>query len=278
MSEALIVHAGTIRLGAFAAIAALMIGWEFLWPRRSRVVPRSRLRRWPSNFGITFLNGALAHLLIPLGAVGVAYAAQRQGWGLLPLLGLPEWADVLIAVVLLDLVIYFQHVLFHAVPTLWRLHRMHHVDLDLDVSSGGRFHTIEILLSALIKMAAVAVLGAPPLAVLLFEIVLNATSMFNHSNAYLPLGLDRVLRWFLVTPDMHRVHHSILRRETNSNFGFNLPWWDRIFGTYRAQPQAGHADMIIGIEQFRELSDIRFDRMWLVPFREDTRIYPLNQE
>jgi Sterol desaturase len=278
MTEALLAHAGAVRLGAFAAVAALMIGWEFAWPRRRRVVPGSRLRRWPSNFGITFLNGILAHLLIPLGAIGVAYTAERQGWGLLRLLSLPEWVDVVVAAVLLDLVIYFQHVLFHAVPTLWRLHRMHHVDLDLDVSSGGRFHTFEILLSALIKMAAVAALGAPPLAVLIFEVVLNLTAMFNHSNAYLPLGIDRVLRWLVVTPDMHRVHHSVLRRETNSNFGFNLPWWDRIFGTYRAQPQAGHADMVIGIEQFRELSDIRFDRMWLVPFREDTRIYPLNEE
>ena len=193
------------------------------------------------------------------------------------LLALPAWVGVVASVVLLDLAIYFQHVLFHAVPVLWRLHRMHHADLDFDVTTGLRFHPIEILLSMVIKLAVVAALGAPALAVLIFEVLLNATSMFNHGNVRIPAGLDRVLRWVVVTPDMHRVHHSILSRETNSNFGFNLPWWDRLFGTYRAQPAAGHEGMTIGIEQFRDPRELRLDRMLLQPFRGDAGRYPLGR-
>ena len=179
------------------------------------------------------------------------------------------------SVVILDLAIYLQHVLFHAVPALWRLHRMHHADLEFDVTTGVRFHPIEIMLSMLIKLAVVGALGAPPLSVLIFEVLLNATSMFNHGNVRIPLAIDRVLRWLVVTPDMHRVHHSILARETNSNFGFNLPWWDRLFGTYRAQPAAGHEAMTIGIEQFRDPRELRLDRMLLQPFRGDAGRYPL---
>ena len=188
---------------------------------------------------------------MPTTAVGLALVAEARGWGLVHALGLPMWASVPLAVVALDLAIYLQHVLFHAVPALWRLHRVHHADLEIDVTTGARFHPIEILLSMGIKLGVVAALGAPAVAVLLFEVLLNATSMFNHSNVRMPLRLDRVLRWVVVTPDMHRVHHSIAARETNSNFGFNLPWWDRLFGTYRDQPAAGHEAMTIGIEQFR---------------------------
>jgi sterol desaturase/sphingolipid hydroxylase (fatty acid hydroxylase superfamily) len=184
---------------------------------------------------------------------------------------------VVASVILLDLAIYFQHVLFHAVPLLWRLHRMHHADLDVDVSTGLRFHPFEILLSMVIKFAVVVALGAPATAVLLFEILLNATSMFNHSNIRFPVGFDRLLRWFVVTPDMHRVHHSIVSRETNSNFGFNLPWWDRLFGTYRAQPAAGHEAMTLGIEQFRDPRELGLDRMLLQPFRGDAGSYPLGE-
>jgi sterol desaturase/sphingolipid hydroxylase (fatty acid hydroxylase superfamily) len=184
---------------------------------------------------------------------------------------------VVLSVVILDLAIYLQHVLFHAVPALWRLHRMHHADLEFDVSTGLRFHPVEILLSTVIKLAVVAALGAPALAVVIFEVLLNATSMFNHSNVRVPLGIDRMLRWLVVTPDMHRVHHSITPRETNSNFGFNLPWWDRLFGTYRAQPQAGHEAMTIGIEQFRDVRELRLDRMLLQPFRDDVGGYPLGR-
>lgn len=277
MHTAMLVHAGFIRISAFFAILSLMALWEAWAPRRARVVPASRRRRWPSNLGITFLNGLLIKLILSAGAIGVAAAAEAHGWGLLQVWPLPFWLKMAASVVLLDLAIYLQHVLFHAVPLLWRLHRMHHADLDLDVSSGGRFHSLEILLSTLIKMAVVASLGAPVLAVLIFEVLLNATSMFSHANARLSARLDRWLRWVLVTPDMHRVHHSIEPRETNSNFGFNAPWWDYIFGTYRAQPRLGHADMIIGIEQFRDPSDERFDRMWLIPFRGGVGAYPLNR-
>jgi sterol desaturase/sphingolipid hydroxylase (fatty acid hydroxylase superfamily) len=180
-------------------------------------------------------------------------------------------------VILLDLAIYLQHVLFHAVPTLWRLHRMHHADLEIDVSTGLRFHPIEILLSMVVKLALVIALGAPALSVLIFEVLLNATSMFNHSNIYIPESVDCIIRWFIVTPDMHRVHHSIQARETNSNFGFNLPWWDRLFGTYRAQPAAGHEGMTIGIEQFRDPRELRLDRMLLQPFRGDASRYPIGE-
>ena len=189
----------------------------------------------------------------------------------------PAWVGVVSSVVVLDLAIYLQHVLFHAVPSLWRLHRMHHADLEFDVSTGLRFHPIEILLSMVIKFIVVAALGAPAVAVLIFEVLLNATSMFNHGNVRIPTGLDRMLRWIVVTPDMHRVHHSILSRETNSNFGFNLPWWDRLFGTYRAQPTAGHDGMTIGIEQFREPRELGLDRMLLQPFRGDAGRYPLGR-
>ena len=191
-------------------------------------------------------------VLFPTAAVGVALVGEARGWGLLNVIALPTWLEVAAAVVLLDLAIYFQHVLFHAVPVLWRLHRMHHADLEFDVTTGLRFHPVEIVLSMVIKFAVVAALGAPAIAVLIFEVLLNATSMFNHSNIRMPAGFDRALRWLVVTPDMHRVHHSIDMRETNSNFGFNLPWWDRLFGTYRPQPAAGHEGMTLGVKEFRD--------------------------
>ena len=215
--------------------------------------------------------------LIPLLAVGVAGLAEARGWGLFNNLGLPAVLAVVASVILLDLAIYLQHVMFHAVPALWRLHRMHHADLDFDVTTGARFHPIEILLSMGLKMAVVAALGVPVLAVLIFEVLLNATSMFNHANVRIPPALDRLLRWFVVTPDMHRVHHSIRREETNSNFGFNLPWWDRLLGTYRAQPAAGHTDMTIGIEAFREAREQWLDRMLAQPFRGGAGAYPINR-
>jgi sterol desaturase/sphingolipid hydroxylase (fatty acid hydroxylase superfamily) len=196
---------------------------------------------------------------------------------LLHTLALPIWASVPLAVMALDLAIYLQHVLFHAVPALWRLHRVHHADLEIDVTTGARFHPIEIGLSMGIKLGVIAALGTPAVAVLLFEVLLNATSMFNHSNVRMPTRLDRVLRWIVVTPDMHRVHHSIVARETNSNFGFNLPWWDRLFGTYRNQPAAGHETMTIGIEQFRDPVEQRLDRMLTQPFRHDDTAYALGR-
>lgn len=275
LAETLLAHESVIRLGAFAAIFIAMALWEVLAPQRRQAI--GRLRRWPGNLGIVVLNTLLVRLAFPTAAVGVALLAESRGWGLFPALNAPPWLAVAAAVILLDLAIYLQHVLFHAVPALWRLHRMHHADLEFDVTTGARFHPIEILLSMAIKLGVVAALGAPAAAVLIFEVLLNATSMFNHGNVRLPARFDRALRWLVVTPDMHRVHHSIVPRETNSNFGFNLPWWDRLFGTYRAQPAAGHEGMTIGIEQFRDPRELRLDRMLLQPLRDDDRSYPLGR-
>jgi len=275
VAEVLLTHEPAIRLGAFVGIFAAMTLWELLAPRRRQTI--GRIKRWPSNLGIVVLDTLLVRLIFPTAAVGVALLAELHGWGLFHVLGAPVWLAIVASVLLLDLAIYLQHVLFHAVPVLWRLHRMHHADLEFDVTTGARFHPLEILLSMVIKLGIVAALGAPAVAVLIFEVLLNATSMFNHGNVTLPQRFDRVLRWIVVTPEMHRVHHSILPRETNSNFGFNLPWWDRLFGTYRVQPAAGHEGMTIGIEQFRDPRELRLDRMLLQPFRDDDRSYPLGR-
>lgn len=239
-----------IRLGFFFGIFAVMALWELAAPRRRLSQPKGV--RWANNIGLVVFNSFLVRLVFPLAAVGMAVFAREQGWGVLNYFAVPHWPAVLAAVIVLDFFIWLQHVMVHAVPTLWRLHRVHHADLDFDVTTGARFHPLEILLSMGIKFAVIALLGPPVLAVIMFEVLLNATSMFNHSNVRIPAGVDRVLRLFVVTPDMHRVHHSVEDDETNSNFGFNLPWWDRLFGTYRAQPRAGHEGMTIGIRTFRE--------------------------
>jgi sterol desaturase/sphingolipid hydroxylase (fatty acid hydroxylase superfamily) len=275
MREVLFAHEPLIRLAAFGGVFIVMAVLEFVVPRRKQAIGRSW--RWPNNLGIVVVNTVLVRILFPTTAVGLALLAQTRGFGLFNVIALPAWMGVVASVIILDVAIYLQHVLFHAVPALWRLHRMHHADLEFDVSTGLRFHPIEILLSMLIKFAVVAALGAPGLSVLIFEVLLNATSMFNHANIRIPLGIDRVLRWLVVTPDMHRVHHSILARETNSNFGFNLPWWDRLFGTYRAQPAAGHEAMTIGIEQFRDPRELLLDRMLVQPLRGDVGEYPLGR-
>lgn len=256
-----------IRFAAYAGVLTLMVLWELLAPRRP--LTNGRWRRWPSNLGIAALNTFLLRLLAPTAAVGIAALGEARGWGLLPWLGLSGWPAVAVAVVLLDLAVYLQHVLFHAVPVLWRLHRMHHADLDFDVTTGSRFHPIEILFSLAWKLVIVVGLGAPAAGVLIFEVLLNATAMFNHGNVRIREQADRWLRWLVVTPDMHRVHHSIVPAETNSNFGFNLPWWDRLLGTYRPAPAAGHDGMTIGLERFRDPAELRLDRMLLQPFRED---------
>ncbi|TWU22669.1 sterol desaturase family protein [Bythopirellula polymerisocia] len=240
----------SIRLIIFIAVFAVMALWEFLAPRRP--LSSSKAPRWGSNLGLVVLNNVMLRLIVPLGMVGVAYVAQASGWGLFNAVEAPYWLEVLFSVILLDLVIYLQHVTFHLVPLLWRFHLVHHADLDIDVTTGLRFHTIEILISLGIKAAAIVLLGVPPVAVVTFEVLLNSTAMFNHSNIQLPLGIDAVLRWLVVTPDMHRVHHSWHKRETNSNYGFNLPWWDRLFRTYRDQPQDGHLGMTIGLKQIRD--------------------------
>jgi sterol desaturase/sphingolipid hydroxylase (fatty acid hydroxylase superfamily) len=255
-----------VRIAAFAGVFSVMMAWELLAPRRPLGV--GRLPRWPNNLGILVLDAVAVRLLIPVAAVGVAVIAAERGFGLLNMAALPTWIAGLIGFVVLDLVLYAQHVVFHHVPWLWRLHRMHHADLDIDVTTGVRFHPIEILLSMVIKIATVALVGIPAVAVVCFEVVLNATSIFNHANAALPAWLDRIMRLIVVTPDMHRVHHSVVRAETNSNFGFNLPWWDRLFGTYRAAPRAGHDGMTIGLPVFRDRGELRIDRLLTQPFRE----------
>jgi sterol desaturase/sphingolipid hydroxylase (fatty acid hydroxylase superfamily) len=264
MSDFLMSHEASIRLGAFLGVLAMMAGWERIAPRRALTVSRSL--RWTNNLAIVVLNTLIVRAALPVAAVGMAGLARDSGWGLLNVFDLPFALSVIAAVVALDLAIYLQHVMFHAVPALWRLHRMHHADLDFDVTTGARFHPLEILLSMGIKLAVVAVLGPPVVAVILFEVLLNATAMFNHGNVRLPVRLDRALRWFLVTPDMHRVHHSILPGETNSNFGFNLPWWDYFLGTYRPRPEAGHLGMTIGIDRFRESKDLWLHRLLIQPF------------
>src|SRR6266446_4361497 len=275
MRDAIFAYEPFIRLGAFGGVWAAMAIWELVGPRRKQAI--GRLVRWPNNLGVVVVDTLLVRLVIPTTAVGLALVAQAHAWGLFNTIALPAWIAVVCSVILLDLAIYFQHVLFHAVPALWRLHRMHHADLEFDVTTGLRFHPIEILLSMGIKLGVVAALGTPAVAVLVFEVLLNATSMFNHGNVRLPAGIDRVLRRIVVTPEMHRVHHSVVPSETNSNFVFNLPWWDRLFGTYRAQPDAGHEGMTIGIAQFRDPSELRLDRLLMQPFRDDDRLYPLGR-
>lgn len=238
----------TLRVGFFFSVLVLMAVWETRAPRRALTQPRAL--RWANNLGLVFLNSFILRLIFPAAATGVALFAAEHGWGLLNYYSLPLGVSVLISIVALDFIIYLQHVLVHAVPLLWRLHRVHHADLDYDVTTGARFHTLEIILSMLIKFATIVVLGPPVVAVILFEIILNALAMFNHGNVGLPARLDGLLRWFIVTPDMHRVHHSIEDDEANSNFGFNLSCWDRLFGTYREQPRAGHSGMTIGIRKF----------------------------
>lgn len=265
MSETILATEATIRLAIFLGVLAAMALWEVAAPRRRREIPR--VIRWTNNLALVVVDTIILRLSFPILAVGLAVMAEDRGWGLFNNLDVPFWAGIIVSMLLLDLTIYLQHVMFHAVPGLWRLHRMHHADLDFDATTGLRFHPVEIVLSMAIKLAVVAALGAPPVAVLVFEVILNATSLFNHGNIRLPPSVDRVLRWVLVTPDMHRVHHSTDPRETNSNFGFSVPWWDRALGTYRAQPAKGHVRMEVGIPQFRTRRDLWLDRMLVQPLR-----------
>lgn len=276
MSDFLVENESALRLTVFLVTLGAMASWELASPRRRVEIPR--LIRWTNNLALVVLDTAILRIAFPVLAVGVAVIAADRGWGLLNMIEAPSGVALIVSFLLLDLAIYAQHVVFHHVPWLWRLHRMHHADLEFDTTTGIRFHPIEILLSMLIKMAVVVALGAPPVAVLVFEVVLNATSLFNHGNVRLSPRLDAIIRRVLVTPDMHRVHHSAIPRETNSNFGFNLPWWDWIFGTYIAQPGKGHEGMEIGIETFRTRRDLWLDRMLVQPFIEDKRPAKPNDE
>lgn len=267
-------HEPLLRLGCFAGMLIAMAAAEALWPRRRDT---GRAQRWPRNAALVVVDTlavrAVAWALpafLPVAAAvwAAAQGDQGQGWGLLPLLGLDGWAAFWISLLLMDLAIYAQHVAVHHIPVLWRLHRVHHTDLAIDTTTGVRFHPLEILLSIAIKVGLVLALGAPAAAVVVFEVVLNATSLFNHANLRLPLGLDAALRRVLVTPDMHRVHHSVHRDETDSNFGFNLSVWDRLFGTYRAQPRDGHDAMAIGVGDFRDPARLRLADLLVQPFRK----------
>ncbi len=276
MPDTLLAAEPQLRLIAFLGVLVAMAVWELAAPRRRQDIPR--VIRWTNNLGLVVIDTIVLRLSFPILAVGLAVIAQDRGWGLFNIVEVPGWVAVLVSIIILDLVIYLQHVMFHAVPALWRLHRMHHADLEFDVTTGLRFHPVEILLSMGIKLAVVMALGPPAVAVLIFEVLLNATAMFNHSNVRLPTFLNRVLRLIVVTPDMHRVHHSIRPEETNSNFGFNLPWWDRLLGTYKAQPKAGHEGMSIGIKQFRTRRDLWLDRMLVQPIKGPASGYPINRE
>lgn len=265
-----------IRLACFLGVFTLVGLWELVAPRRAPTA--SKALRWASNLGLVALNTLLLRLTFPLAAAGMAAFAAVNGWGLLNHLEAPFWLAAPVAVIAMDFAIWLQHVMVHAVPALWRLHRVHHADPDYDVTTGARFHPIEIGLSMLIKFATILVLGPPVVAVVVFEVLLNATAMFNHGNIRIPVGVDRVLRWFVVTPDMHRVHHSVDADETNSNFGFSLPWWDRLFGTYRAQPRAGHQAMTIGLHGHQDPREVaRLDGMLMLPFRGKVDGYTINR-
>jgi sterol desaturase/sphingolipid hydroxylase (fatty acid hydroxylase superfamily) len=264
-----------VRLGSFLMIFIAVALWELRAPRRPLTI--SKGSRWFANLAITVINPMLVHVVFPVAATGMALAARQHGWGLLNNINLPYALQLIIGIVVLDFVIYLQHVMFHAVPTLWRLHMMHHADLDYDLTTGLRFHPLEIVLSMLIKLAAIVALGPPVAAVLIFEIVLNGMAMFNHGNIKVPLAVDRWLRYFVVTPDMHRVHHSVIIRETNSNYGFNLSCWDRLLGTYRPQPARGHDAMTIGLSQFRDPQKLTLPRLLTLPFTGDPGRYPINR-
>ncbi len=265
--EAWIIENETIvRLGFFFGIFLIIGVWELAAPRRP--LNASKGIRWYSNIGMVFFNSLVIKFLFPVLATGLAITAGERGWGIFNNISVPFPLVIAISLLIMDGAIYIQHAMFHTLPLLWRFHRMHHTDLDLDVTSGARFHPVEIALSMLIKLALVVIIGPPVIAVILFEIILNLTAMFNHGNIYIPAGIDRILRLFVVTPDMHRVHHSVIPSETNSNYGFNFPWWDRIFGTYLSQPKKGHIGMTIGLNQFRDPKWLHFHNLLIQPFKK----------
>ena len=276
INEFIISNEAAIRMTFFFGILGIMALWEILAPKRALTV--SKTVRWLNNLGLVFFNTLLLRLLFPAAAVGMAVFANEQGWGIFNYYETPFWLAVVVSVIAMDFIIYLQHVMVHAVPVLWRLHRVHHADLDYDVTTGARFHPIEIIISMLIKLATITVLGPPVLAIIIFEVVLNAMAMFNHGNVGLPGWLDKPLRFFVVTPDMHRIHHSIEDDETNSNFGFNLSWWDRLFGTYREQPRGGHQGMTIGIRKFRSVKQASWiSGLLMMPFMGKPSGYVINR-
>ena len=274
--EFLLANEKVIRMSFFFGMLVLIGLWELAAPKRALTISKSV--RWINNLGLVFFNSFMLRVLFPAAAVGVAVFASEQGWGLFNYVEVPFWFAVVASVIIMDFVIYIQHVMVHAIPVLWRLHRLHHADLDYDVTTGARFHPFEIILSMLIKFATILLLGPSVVAVIIFEVMLNATAMFNHGNISLPKTIDKYLRLLLVTPDMHRVHHSIEDDEANSNFGFSLPWWDRLFGTYRDQPRAGHVGMTIGINKYRDPKQVSWlPGMLMLPFIGKMSGYVINR-
>ncbi len=264
-----------IRLGFFFGILVVMFLWELIAPRRP--LTTSKIIRWFSNLGLVLIDSIVVRLFFPTALAGIALLVQQRGWGLFNQFELPYLLKIIFSVLVLDLVIYLQHIMFHSVPLFWRLHMVHHTDMDFDVTTGVRFHPIEILLSMGIKMIVVVLIGAPAVAVLIFEIILNGTSMFNHGNVHYSQNIDSILRLLVVTPEMHRVHHSTIRWETNSNLGFNFPWWDRLFGTYRGQPAKGHLEMTIGLDQYKEPEKLTLRWLLVLPFIGKLGKYPMTR-
>lgn len=264
-----------IRVIAFLSMFGLMASWEAIAPRRKTAT--LKVSRWIANLSVAVLNTMVIRIVMASGAVGVAMVTAENGWGILNMLHWPVWIEIVLAVLLLDLMIYLQHLGFHAVPVLWKIHMVHHADPDYDVTTAVRFHPVEALLSMVLKMAGVAIIGASPTSVLAFEVILNGMAMFNHANVRMPAFVDRILRWMVVTPDMHRIHHSIFPRENNRNFGFNLPWWDYMFGTYLASPSRGHERMTFGLKKFRSPACLKLLNILKLPFGRSPGIDPMNQ-
>lgn len=264
-----------IRLGFFFGILVVMFLWELIAPRRP--LTTSKIIRWFSNLGLVLIDSIVVRLFFPTALAGIALLVQQRGWGLFNQFELPYLLKIIFSVLVLDFVIYLQHIVFHSVPLFWRLHMVHHTDMDIDVTTGVRFHPIEIILSMGIKMIVVVLIGAPAVAVLIFEIILNGTSMFNHGNVRYSQNIDSILRLLVVTPEMHRVHHSTIRWETNSNLGFNFPWWDRLFGTYRDQPAKGHLEMTIGLDQYKEPNKLTLPWLLVLPFIGKLGKYPMTR-
>lgn len=272
----MIAHESVIRLSMFLLFLITMAIWEVLRPRRALL--QSKGRRWFANLALTVVDMAFVRFTLGAVAVSTAFYAQAHGWGILNAIHLPAAFSFFITIIFFDMAIYLQHVMSHALPIFWRLHRVHHSDLDFDVTTGLRFHPFEILISMIYKAALAAALGAHPFGVMVFEVILNASSQFNHGNVRIPLSTDRMLRRFVVTPDMHRVHHSWKVMETNSNFGFFLPWWDRLFGTYRDQPEQGHTEMTIGLKEYRDPDKLNILHLLWIPFRKQIGGYSLRRD
>jgi sterol desaturase/sphingolipid hydroxylase (fatty acid hydroxylase superfamily) len=264
IDSAVIFHEPLIRLAFFAGIFVAVAAAETLKPRRKLMA--SKPKRWINNILLSFIDTIVLRLVFPVLPVGVAVYCEEKGWGMLNYFHFPSWIAIICGIVLMDLVIYGQHRMFHLTPVFWRLHKVHHIDQDIDVTTGLRFHPLEMILSMMIKMTAVAAIGATPVAVVIFEIMLNGITMFNHGNMHIPIAIDNIIRLMVVTPDMHRVHHSVIAKETNSNYGFNFPWWDRLFGTYRPQPEKGHRQMTIGLNGYFDPEYLQLSRMLITPF------------